>query len=289
MEAYEILTDTSADLPEAYLKEHGIGAVPLHYLLDGVQYGEERKLDEKAFYDMMRKGKMPTTNAVNPQSAAALIEETVKMGKDVLFIAFSSGLSSTYQNICIAASEMREKYPGRTILVIDSLCASLGQGLLVHKAVTMREQGLPLEEVARRVGELIPHMCHQFTVDDLYHLHRGGRVSRTVAVVGTLMNIKPVLHVDDEGKLSSTGMVRGRRKALNTLVRNMCADMEGYEEENDVIFISHGDCEADAAYVAEQVEAATGIKQFLINYVGPVIGSHSGPGTVALFFVGKKR
>lgn len=289
MSKYIIMTDTSADLPESYLAEHQIPVASLHYLLDGVQYGEEKKLDEKTFYRLMREGKMPTTNAVNPETVASLMEDKLKQELDILYIAFSSGLSSTYQNTCIAADEMREKYPDRTIIVIDSLCASLGQGLLVHKAVMMKEKGMPLDENAKKVRELIPHICHQFTVDDLHHLHRGGRVSKATAIVGTMMNIKPVMHVDDEGKLCATGTVRGRKKALNTLVSNMCKDIKGYEAEDDVIFISHGDCLEDAEYVADRVKAATGIQNFIINYVGPVIGAHSGPGTLALFFVGETR
>lgn len=284
---YIISTDSTADLPESYVKEHGLVIQFLSYTFGDTTYGADNQMEPGAFYELMRKGEMPTTNACIPEEVKNSFESYLKEGYDVLHIGFSSGLSASFNNARLAAEELAEQYPDRKILLVDSLCASLGQGLFVHKAVTMKENGASLDEVYDWLEKNKAHLCHQFTVDDLFHLHRGGRVSKTTAILGTIINIKPVLHVDDEGHLTSVCNVRGRKKALLKLVENMGAQLEGYE--NDIIFISHGDCLADAEFVADQVKERFGISNFLINYVSPTIGSHSGPGTVALFFMGEKR
>lgn len=213
----------------------------------------------------------------------------LKENKEILCIAFSSGLSGTYNSMRVAAEEIMEEQPDCRIIVIDSLCASLGEGLLVHKAVTLRDQGKSLEEVAEWVKNNRLHLVHVFTVDDLYHLYRGGRVSRATAVVGTLAGIKPKLHVDDEGHLIVIGKVRGRKKSLHALVDYMEEKMGSYRDQNDIVFISHGDDLPAAELVRDLVKERFGIDSFLINYVGPTIGSHSGPGTLALFFMGEER
>ena len=182
-----------------------------------------------------------------------------------------------------------EEYPGRTIRVIDSLCASLGQGLLVHEAVLRREQGVSLEENAQWVEDHKKNIVHMFTVDDLFHLHRGGRVSKATAVVGSMLNLKPVLHVDDEGKLVAIGKVRGRKKSLLALVDGMKEKIGSYADNCDTVFISHGDCEEEARFVEKKVKEIYDINTVIINHVGPVIGAHSGPGTMALFFLGDQR
>lgn len=284
---YIISTDSTADLPESYVKEHELAIQFLSYTFGDTTYGADNQMDSKAFYELMRKGEMPTTNACIPEEVKTSFESYLKEGYDVLHIGFSSGLSASFNNARLAAEELAEAYPDRKILLVDSLCASLGQGLLVHKAVTMKERGASIDEVCNWLEENKAHLCHQFTVDDLFHLHRGGRVSKATAIVGTIINIKPVLHVDDEGHLTSVCNVRGRKKALLKLVEHMGAQLEGYE--NDIIFISHGDCLADAEFVADQIKERFGISNFLINYVSPTIGSHSGPGTVALFHMGEKR
>ena len=239
----------------------------------------------------MRDGSMPTTSQVNPEQAKAAFTACLKEGKDVLYIAFSSGLSGTCGSGMVAAQEIQEEgeYPERKIVVIDSLSASLGEGLLVHKAVMLKEAGKSMEEVADWVENNKLHLCHNFTVDDLFHLHRGGRVSKATAILGTMINIKPVLHVDDEGHLIAIGKVRGRKKSLSALVDRMAEQIKGYEDQNDVVFISHGDCMEDAEYVKKLVQERFGIEKFIINHVGPTIGAHSGPGTVALFFMGNPR
>ena len=289
MNPYVIMTDTNSDLPDEYYKEHDIRTLSLGYTVDGEFYDLDHPLDTGEFYAKMRNGSMPTSAQVNPDQAKAKMCACLDEGLDVLYIAFSSGLSGTYQSGVVAKNEIDDegKYPDNKVVVIDSLSASLGQGLLVHKAVMLKEAGRTLDEVADWVEKNKLHLCHNFTVDDLFHLHRGGRVSKSTAVLGTMINIKPVLHVDDEGHLISLKNVRGRRKSLNALVDRMQEQAAGFE--NDIVFISHGDCIDDANYVRDLVKERFGINDFLINYVGPSIGTHSGPGTVALFFMGSPR
>lgn len=289
MKQFIITTDGNADLPEDYTKENGIKVIPLYYSIDDKIYGGDENLTPEEFYAKMRQGKMPTTMAVNPEVAKKTFEEIIHEGFDILHIAFSSALSSSYNGAAMAARELCETEDGVHIKVVDSLSASLGQGLLVHKLNELRKSGKTLEEAYEWAEKYKLNMCHQFTVDDLFHLHRGGRVSKATAIVGTLINVKPVLHVDDEGRLIPLNNVRGRKKALNALVDNMAKTIGSFASENDVIFISHGDCMADAQYVADKVKEKFGIEKFIINMVSPTIGAHSGPGTVALFYMGEKR
>ena len=289
MSEYVITTDNNSDLPEKYFKDHGVGCMYLSYSLDGQNYTHENFLPEQEFYEAMRNGFMPTTAQVNPENAKTLLEPYLKEGKDILHIAFSSGLSGTYNSSRIAAEELMEEYPDRRIIVVDSLSASLGQGLLVWLAQQKKELGQTLEDVADWAEKNKLKMVHLFTVDDLNHLYRGGRVSRTTAIVGSMLNIKPVLHVDNEGKLTAIGKVRGRKKALQELVKLMDEKIGSFGADCDTIFISHGDCEQDAQYVAAKVKEKYNIKNIIINQVGATIGAHSGPGTMALFFVGDVR
>ena len=289
MSEYVITTDNNSDLPEEYLKDHGVGCMYLSYSMDGKNYTHGNFLPEHEFYEAMRNGSMPTTAQVNPENAKALLEPYLKEGKDILHIAFSSALSGTYNSTRIAADELQEEYPDRKIIVVDSLSASLGQGLLVWLAQQKKELGQTLEDVADWAEKNKLKMVHLFTVDDLNHLYRGGRVSRTTAIVGSMLNIKPVLHVDNEGKLTAIGKVRGRKKALQELVKLMDEKIGIFEAGCDTIFISHGDCEQDAQYVAAKVKEKYNIKNIIINQVGATIGAHSGPGTMALFFMGDVR
>lgn len=288
---FKLVTDNMADLPREYLREHNVDFMALSYILDGEEYGKERELDYKDFYGMMRNGKMPTTSQVNPEEAKVFFEECIRENDQILYIAFSSGLSGTFNSGRIAAEEIMEEHPDVKIAVIDSLAASLGEGLLVHKAVKLRDQGKTLEETVEWLESHRLNLVHAFTVDDLFHLHRGGRVSRTAAILGTLVSIKPKLHVDDEGHLILIGKVRGRRKSLDSLVDYMEEKMGSWMQENkeDYVFISHGDALEDAEYVKKRIQERFGMEHFLINNVGPVIGAHSGPGTIALFFMGESR
>lgn len=287
MKPFVITTDSTSDLPKEYLEHHGIRLLSLSYTIDGETYDSSHELPVKEFYSKMRAGSMPTTAQIVPEQAKELFKELAEQGYDVLHIAFSSALSGSCQSTCIAAREIMEEIPGSRVEVVDSLCASLGEGLLVCKAVKKKEAGEDLDQILYWLEENKGNLCHNFTVDDLFHLYRGGRVSRAAAVIGSVINIKPVLHVDEEGRLIPIGKVRGRKKSLKALADRMAEQAKGFE--NDCFFISHGDCEEDAQYVADLVKERFGIQDCLINHVGPTIGAHSGPGTVALFFMGNPR
>ena len=288
MKPYIISTDCMADLPADFIEQHNLSIHPLYFQIGDQTYSAtEGTLSEEEFYDKMRNGEMPTTMASNPEFIEQSFSENLAKGYDILHISFSSGLSSSYNNTAVTAKSMMEEHPDSKIIVIDSLCASMGQGLLVYYACKKKEEGATIDELAQYIEELIPHICHQFTVDNLFHLHRGGRVSRATAIIGTIANIKPVLHVDNEGKLINIAKIRGRKRSLTTLVDNMEQAMQGYD--NPIVFISHGDCLEDALFVKEQIEERFGIHEFLINYVGSTIGAHTGPGVVALFFLGSER
>lgn len=286
---FKIIVNSTADLPAEYMREHDLGCLNLSYIVDGVTYGQEKELPCKEFYDMMRDGNTPTTSQVNPEEAKMYLEKSIEEYKEILCIAFSSGLSGTYNSMRIAAEEVMEDHPDCKIVVIDTLAASLGEGLLVHKAVQLRDAGKSMDEVAEWLKENRLHMVHMFTVETLTYLYRGGRVSRTTAVVGNLAGIKPILHVDDEGHLINIDKVRGRKKSLHALVDYMEKKMGSYRDQNDVVFISHGDDLEAAEMVRDLVKERFGIENFIINNVGPTIGAHSGPGTIALFFLGEER
>ena len=289
MSEYVITTDNNSDLPESYYAEHNVGCTYLSYSMDGQNYSHENFLPVEEFYDKMRKVSIPITAQVNPEAAKALMEPYLKEGKDILHIAFSSGLSGSYNSARIAGEELMEKYPDRKIIVLDSLAASLGQGMIVYLAQQQKEEGKSIDEVAQWVKDHRLNVVHAFTVDDLNHLYRGGRVSKTTAVVGGVLNIKPVLHVDNEGKLIPVGKVRGRKKSLLALVDMMDQKLGSYKDSCDTIFVSHGDCIEDAQFVIDKIKEKYPIKTVLVNYVGATIGAHSGPGTVALFFLGDER
>lgn len=289
MNKYKITTDNTADLPYSYYREHDIEYMYLTYQLEGINYGKNNELNCKEFYDKMRNGSMPTTSQVNSEEAKEVLRPFLEEGFDILHLAFSSGLSGSYNSVRLAAEELQEEFPERKIVVVDSLCASLGEGLFVDKAVELKEEGKTLEENATWLEEHRKNFCHVFTVDDLFHLHRGGRVSKAAAVVGTMINLKPLLHVDNEGHLIPIGKVRGRKKSLAGLVALMEERVGSWKDKNAKIFISHGDCQEDAEYVAKLVKEKFGYETFLINTIGATIGTHSGPGTVALFFMGDYR
>jgi len=288
---FQIITDSTTDLPLSYFDEYNVKKVNLKCILEGVTYGKELELDNNEFYRLMRnEGKLPTTSQVNPDEAYEAIKESIEEGsKEILVLAFSSGLSGTYNSFRLAAEEIREEYPDIDVVVIDSLCASMGEGLFVHKAVLLRDAGKGMHDTADWLEEHKLNFVHSFTVDDLNHLWRGGRVSKTAAVIGTIAGIKPILIVDNEGHLIPMKKVRGRKKSLIALVDDMEDKMGSYIDKNDVVFISHGDCEEDAIFVKNEIEKRWGEKEFKINMIGPVVGSHAGPGTVALFYMGDVR
>ena len=288
MRDFVLMTDSCCDLPASVEQELGLIVLPLSVLQEGREYRnylDHRELDPAVFYDKLRKGATGSTSAANVAAFHEAMEPILQAGKDVLCLSFSSALSTTYQSAVIAAQELQESYPSSKILVIDTLCASMGQGLLVYLAGREKAAGKTIDEVAAYVEETIPHLCHWFTVDDLNHLKRGGRVSAAAALLGTMLQMKPVLHVDDEGRLIPVSKVRGRKASIKALLDRM----EELEIDTDTVFISHGDCLAEVEAMGEEIKKRFGTKTLLINYVGPVIGNHSGPGTIALFFLGKHR
>lgn len=289
MDKFKLVTDTASDLPRTYLEEHDIDVLSLAYIIDGATYNWEHPMDDHVFYDKMRAGAMPTTSQVNMEDAKSYFEQLITGQDEILCLAFSSGLSGTYNSIAVAAKEICEEHPDKKIRVVDTKAASLGQGLMVDWARRMRDEGKSVDETADFMEQHYNQFGHVFTVDDLNHLHRGGRVSKATAVIGTLANIKPLLHVDDEGHLINVDKVRGRKKSLLALVDMMEKKMGDHLADNKTIFISHGDCPEDAQFVADEVKRRFGITDFLIHYVGPTIGAHTGPGVVALFFYGKER
>lgn len=291
MDTFKIITDSTADLPQEYLDRYDIGCLKLTYTLDGKTYGGSGEdMEWKEFYRLMREEeKLPTTSQINPEEFKLYFEEVLKEYNEILYLAFSSGLSGTYNSAVIAVEMLKEEYPDCKIRVIDTLCASLGEGLLVYKAQCLKQQGKSMDEVANWIEERILNFVHVFTVDDLHHLHRGGRVSKTTAIIGTLAGIKPILHVDNEGHLIALSKVRGRKKSLMSLVDLMESKVKTYAETNDMVMISHGDALEDAEFVKNEIQKRFGIENFLINNIGPTIGSHAGPGTIALFFMGTER
>ena len=290
MSGFVLVTDSSADLSEEMAQAIRVPVLPLRFTIQGQtyrNYPDNREMDPALFYDMLRAGELATTAALNPNDFEEELEPYLKDGKDILILAFSSGLSTTFNSSRLAVEELQEKYPQRKIYTVDTLCASMGQGLLVWLAAQKRDAGASIEEVRDWVEENKLHLCHQFTVSDLHFLKRGGRISATTAVVGSMLQIKPVLHVDDEGHLINIGKARGRNASLKALVDKM--EKTVTEEGKKTVFISHGDCLEDAQMVAQMVRDRFGVKDVYLNYVGPVIGAHSGPGTLALFYVGIER
>ena len=290
MNDYVLFTDSSADLSQQLVEELGVEVLPLCFTMGDKTYRnwpDNREMDPEEFYRMLREGAMATTSAVNVGDYTEALTPFLEAGKDVLVLAFSSGLSATCNSARIAAQELNEQYPQQRVRVVDTLCASLGQGLLVWHAAKLKQAGKSLDEVGDWAEENKLRLCHWFTVSDLHFLKRGGRISPATAVLGTMLSIKPVMHVDDEGHLIKVGTARGRNASLKALVDHMEQTAQNPAEQ--VVFISHGDCEADAQRVAADVKARFGVKTVVINYVGPVIGAHSGPGTVALFFLGSER
>ena len=287
MSNYKIITDSGCDLPQQMLSSLDVQSVPLIVNFRGSAL--EDSVDEgiKDMYAGLRAGEAATTSAVNPDRWGQAMESVLAQGQDALVITFSSGLSATSQSAFIAADELKEKYPDRKILVVDSLSASLGQGLLVWYTCKKKSEGLSIEELAAWVEENRLHLCHWFTVDDLMYLKRGGRISAATAVVGTMLKIKPVLHMDDEGHLINMSKARGRKAAIEALAQK--AVELGKDYDNSTMFICHGDCIEDAQYLASLAKEKCGAKEVFIGYTGAVIGSHSGPGTLALFFMGEHR
>ena len=287
---YKIITDSTIDMDHKMIEELGLTVVPLRFTIDGKTYKDKADLSDmptETFYAKLREGKMSTTSQINADEFTRVFEPVLQGGEDVLYIAFSSGLSGTCQSAFIARDELKEKYPERKIYVFDSLCASLGEGLLVYHAAMLKRAGTDIDSLYKWLGENVLKLCHWFTVDDLNYLKKGGRVSAATALVGTMLSIKPIMHTSDEGKLTVVGKARGRKSSLNTLIDTV--GRLGINLQDQVMFICQADCQAEAETVAAQLKQRYGVKEVYINYIGPVIGSHTGPNTMGLFFVGTER
>lgn len=290
MSEFIIVTDSSCDLSAQLAEELQLHVVPLSVLLDGKHYTnylDWREISSKDFYDAMRNGAKSTTSAPNVEQFTETMEAALAQGKDVIYIGFSSGLSGTYNAGRLAAEQLQEKYPERRIYTIDTLAGAAGEGLLCYYAAKMRDAGKTIEEVRDWVLANKMKVNHWVTVDDLKYLRAGGRISATTAVVGTMLNIKPIIRMDDNGKLESCGKVRGRKAAIKALFDY--AQKNAVELQNQVVFINHAECEEDAQYLADMVKRQLQVKDVVINSLGPVIGSHTGPGLLVIFFLGEHR
>jgi len=289
--SYQIITDSCANLTDAQIADYGVKIISLKYCVAGTDYDSYIpgvKTDNKEIFRKLREKEKITTSLVSRGQCDDVILPLIESGSDVLILSFSSGLSGSYQNVSTACEDYREQFPERKIIVIDTLCASLGQGLLTYFAVKMQREGKDIEEVAKAIDELKANLCHIFTIDDLFFLKRGGRLSGSSAVFGTLLNIKPMLHTADDGRLYVTGKVRGRAAALKGIVDSL--EEHGFDKsKNPEVFISHGDCEDEALKVAADVKEKYGVEVQVTNCLDPVIGSHAGPGTIAIFFIGNNR
>lgn len=287
MSEYVITINSTSDLPKEWVWERKIPVVPLNCTIGGNTYRDMYDLSADEFYSMLRAGEMAVTSQPSPQAAIDMLEPILKEGKDILHLSFSSGLSGTYNSMCIAAEELQEKYPERKIVVIDTLCASLGEGLIDYKALELQKEGKSLEEVAQWVEENKLKICHFFMVEDLNHLQKGGRISKTAAVLGTMVQIKPIIYLDNEGKLQIIKKERGRKKAMNKIVDMAIDACEG--KMPDMVMIPHGNCPKEAEYVAELVRKKMGVTNIMMNDIGTVIGGHTGPGMVAVVCMGVHR
>lgn len=289
MRDYVIATESNADLDSAFVKEHDICVIPHYYTLDDEMFGEEKELTPHEFYEEMRAGKKAGTMASNPAVILDRFEKIAGEGKDILFISFSSALSSGINNIKNGADEVMEAHPEMKIVVIDTLSASACEAMMIKKAVAMRGEGKSMDETADWINEHVKYLCALFTVEDLQYLYRGGRLSKSSAVLGGMINIKPILHINDEGKLVPLEKVRGRKKSLAVLLDHMAEQLGSFKDQQIMPSVIHGDCEEDANAIAQMMKERFGFENVHVGQIGPSIGAHSGPGTIGLLFMGEKR
>ena len=288
---FEIVTDSSSNLLDETIGRFGLHILPLTFMIDGQQrqsFVKGEKSDLKQFYTMMREGKVITTSLPNMSDSEILLRSLLEAGRDILYLGFSSGLSGTYQAIALLLDNLAAEFPERRVMHVDTLAASGGEGLLVYKAAQMAQAGASIEETHQWVEDNKLKLAHWFTVDDLMFLFRGGRVTRTSAWAGTMLNIKPVMHVDNDGHLIPLEKVMGRKKSILGMLKHMEETADAPINEQTV-FITHGDCLEDAEFLRDKIAEKFGVTDIHINYVDPVIGAHSGPGTLALFFMASHR
>lgn len=289
MKEFIITTESNSDLSPSFINDNHISIIPHYYTVEEIVYGDGEELSTKEFYDAMRSQKKAATMASNPAVIAEIFQGYAKQGLNILHISFSSALSGGYSNVLMVSKEIMEEYPSVKIILIDTLSASLGEAFMIMKALELQKEGKSIEETAAVIESLVPHLCVQFTVDDLNHLYRGGRLSKTTAILGTMINIKPILYINKEGALLPLSKTRGRKKSLSMLVDNMADRIGSFQDKQIAIGIVHGDCEEDANYLASLIKERFGYEHFMITPIGPSIGAHSGPGAVGLIFLGDYR
>lgn len=289
MKEFIISTDSTASLPQEFIKENNITIHPLHYIIDGVEYGMDikKELTDKEFYQSIRDGKMPTTSATNPGFIDKTFREQIEAGFEILHIGFSSGISSSYSNAAMCARDIMDENPEAKIVVVDSLSAECGQALVVYHAVQLKKQGKTIDEIAQWIEDYKLNIIHHFTLGDLFHLMRGGRLSKTSAIMGSALNIQPILHVDNDGKLASISKARGRKKAMKTLVDTIATNSEGFD--NKEIFVSHSDCEDEAKELVSMVKEKYPDATVWMLPISPTVGSHTGVGTLVVSYLGNVR
>jgi len=290
MQKFIIATDSCSDLGNQFVKDHELEIIPLSVEIDGKNYQhypDERELPIKDFYEMLREKKVAKTSLINVGTFLEFFETFLKQSLDILYIGFSSALSGTLQSARVAALELKESYPNQKIIIVDTLAASMGQGLLVYYATELKKQGKTIEEIAEWIEQHKLNLIHLFTVDDLGTLRRGGRLSDSKAFIGTLLKVKPILHVNDEGKLVPIKKARGRLFSLDSMLELISEKIDNKQEQ--VVFISHGDSLDDAMYVGNLMKERYLVKEVVYGMIGPIIGAHSGPGTIAVFFLGNQR
>ncbi|MBR4072332.1 MAG: DegV family protein [Clostridia bacterium] len=287
---FKIVTDSCANLTDKQIEDYGVEIISLNYYIQGkeyISYVKGRPTEYEETYRLLREKEQITTSLVTNEQCSKVVRPILEAGDDVLVIAFSSGLSGTYQNIVNTLEDLKEEFPERKMIAVDTLSAALGEGLLVHYAVELKNQGKSMEEIAQWLDDNKLSLCHIFTLSDLFFLKRGGRLSGTSAFFGSILNIKPMLHVANDGKLYVTGKERGRKASMEKLLEEV--KEKAVNIENQPVFIVHGDCENDANYLAEEIKSRFGVKEVVINYIDPVIAAHAGPETLAIFFIGKER
>lgn len=288
--SFQIITDSCANLTADIIRQYKLEVLPMEYLMDGIQHyitADFKEADYKAFYNSMREGKVAKTSMVNGESARPVFEKILAGGTDILYIGFSSALSGTVQSVKATLDDLAQQYPDRKCITVDSLAAAMGEGLLVTHAAILQQNGENLETVVQWLEDNKLRLCHLFTVDDLKYLRRGGRISGATALIGSVLQIKPLMHVDNEGRLVAFGKVRGRKASIQALLNRMAETIVNPSDQ--IIYVIHGDCEAEAKNIVKEIKTRFKPKSIVVNYVDQVIGAHSGPGTLAIFFLGQQR
>ena len=289
MRNFCITTDSNSDLPKEYIEKLGTTIIPQYYSFGDTVYGDELNMPPAEFYERMKNGELPKSQANNPAVIEEKFRALLEQGMDIIHIAFSSALSGSYNNVCMVARELSEEYPDAKITVIDSLNISLGESIMVIHANDLQADGASYEEVIETLESFKQHINVQFTVDDLFHLQRGGRVSKTTAVLGSALNLKPFLYVNDAGALSSDGTIRGRKKSLRELVNRMKATLEEDTDASLPVGVVHGNCPEEAQAVADLIKEETSFTNVIINDISPSIGTHAGPGALGVIYYGKVK